>query len=55
MAEVAKEVLEIIAKKIPGGGKEVQLDNKLMDLGLESVDFLEMMFDLEVQSANVPR
>ena len=47
MADVAEEVLAIIAKKIPGGGKEVNIGDKLMDLGLESVDFLEMVFDLE--------
>jgi acyl carrier protein len=47
MADVAEDVLAIIANKIPGGGKEVNLGDKLMDLGLESVDFLEMVFDLE--------
>ena len=47
MAEVAEEVLAIIAKKVPGGDKAVGLTDKLEDLGLESVDFLEMVFDLE--------
>lgn len=47
MAEVAEDVLAIIAKKIPGGDKEVKLTDKLEELGLESVDFLEMVFDLE--------
>ena len=47
MAEVAEDVLAIIAKKTPGGGKPVGMADKLEDLGLESVDFLEMVFDLE--------
>lgn len=47
MADVAEDVLAIIAKKIPGGNKEVKLTDKLEELGLESVDFLEMVFDLE--------
>ncbi len=36
-----------IAAKIPGERKGVRLTDKLEELGLESVDFLEMVFDLE--------
>ena len=47
MAEVAEDVLAIIAEKIPSEDKAVSLTDKLEELGLESVDFLEMVFDLE--------
>ena len=47
MATVADDVMAIIAKKIPGGNREVTPSDKLEELGLESVDFLEMVFDLE--------
>lgn len=47
MADVAENVLKIIAKKAEGEDREVKLTDRLEDLGLESVDFLEMVFDLE--------
>ena len=46
MADVADDVIAIIAKKVPGG-KEIKLDDNLQELGLESIDALEMVFDLE--------
>ena len=46
MADVAADVIAIIAKKVPGG-KEVKLTDNLQQLGLESIDALEMVFDLE--------
>ena len=51
MADVAEDVLEIIAKKIPGESRAVTPGDKLEELGLESVDFLEMVFDLEEKFA----
>ena len=48
MPDVAEEVIAVIAKKIPGkGGEPIKLSDKLADIGLESIDALEMVFDLE--------
>jgi acyl carrier protein len=47
MADVANDVIAIIAKKVPGEKKNIQLSDNLQELGLESIDALEMIFDLE--------
>ncbi len=47
MADVTGAVIAIIAKKIPGATKEIELSDNLQALGLESIDALEMIFDLE--------
>jgi nodulation protein F len=47
MVDVTADVIAIIAKKIPGEKKEIQLTDNLQTLGLESIDALEMIFDLE--------
>ena len=47
MADVTADVVAIIAKKLPGEKKEIQLTDSLEQLGLESIDALEMIFDLE--------
>jgi acyl carrier protein len=47
MADVTADVVAIIAKKIPGEKKDVKVTDKLTELGLESIDALEMIFDLE--------
>jgi acyl carrier protein len=47
MADVAADVIAIIRKKVPGDKQEVKLTDKLTDLGIESIDALEMIFDLE--------
>ena len=44
---VASDVIEIIQKKVRSGKTEITLDDKLADLGLESIDAIEMIFDLE--------
>ncbi len=46
MAEVADDVIAIIAKKVPGD-KAIALTDNLQELGLELIDALEMVFDLE--------
>ena len=46
MADVAADVIAIIAKKVPGDKTITEADN-LQELGLESIDALEMVFDLE--------
>ena len=47
MADVTADVVAIIAKKLPGEKKDIQLTDSLQQLGLESIDALEMIFDLE--------
>jgi len=47
MADVAADVIAIIRKKVPGDKQDVKLTDKLTDLGIESIDALEMIFDLE--------
>ncbi len=48
MADVASDVIAIIAKKVPGDkAGDIQLSDNLQELGLESIDALEMIFDLE--------
>jgi acyl carrier protein len=47
MSEVASEVIAIIAKKQRAGKQAVQASDKLEDLGLNSLDAVEMIFDLE--------
>lgn len=48
MADVTADVIAIIAKKVPGDKKtDVKVADNLQALGLESIDALEMIFDLE--------
>jgi len=47
MAGVAEDVIAIIAKKAPDGRKDIALTDRLQEIGIESIDALEMIFDLE--------
>jgi len=48
MTDVANDVIAIIAKKVPGEkAQDIKLSDNLQELGLESIDALEMIFDLE--------
>ncbi len=48
MADVASDVIAIIARKVPADkAKDIELSDNLQELGLESIDALEMIFDLE--------
>jgi acyl carrier protein len=47
MNDVAREVIAIIAKKKRVDKPNVELSDRLEDLGLESLDAVEMIFDLE--------
>jgi acyl carrier protein len=47
MADVASDVLAIISKKIRVDRPALQLSDRLEDLGIESIDAVEMIFDLE--------
>lgn len=47
MSDVASEVIAIIAKKVRVDRPKIELIDRLEDLGLESLDAVEMIFDLE--------
>jgi acyl carrier protein len=47
MSDVASEVIAIIAKKKRVEKPTIELTDRLEDLGLESLDAVEMIFDLE--------
>jgi acyl carrier protein len=47
MSDVASDVIEIITKKKRVDKPTVELTDRLEDLGLESLDAVEMIFDLE--------
>lgn len=47
MPDVAQDVIAIIKKKIRVERDQVTMDDKLRDLGLESLDALELVFDIE--------
>jgi acyl carrier protein len=62
MTDVMKDVIDIIAKKKRVDKPTVELTDRLEDLGLESLDAVEMIFDLEEKfdiqipyNANNPR
>jgi acyl carrier protein len=47
MADVANGVMEIVAARIRAADRKVSLADPLDSLGLESLDILEITFDLE--------
>jgi acyl carrier protein len=47
MSDIAGDVIAIIAKKKRVEKAPVELSDRLQDLGLESLDAVEMIFDLE--------
>jgi acyl carrier protein len=47
MADVASDVMAIIANKLRGERPAIQLTDRLEDLGIESLDAVEMIFELE--------
>jgi acyl carrier protein len=49
MADVANGVMEIVAARMRTGERKVRLADPLDSLGLESLDVLEITFDLERQ------
>jgi len=62
MTDVAADVIEIISKKVRVDRPKVELSDRLEDLGIESIDAVEMIFDLEEKfdiqipyNANNPR
>jgi acyl carrier protein len=62
MADVADEVIALIQKKVRVERPKIELTDKLEDLGIESIDAVELVFDLEEKfdievpyNANTPR
>ncbi len=62
MTDVTKDVVDIIAKKKRAEKPTVEMTDRLEDLGLESIDAVEMIFDIEEKfdiqipvNANNPR
>lgn len=62
MTDVTNDVIDIITKKKRVDKPTVELTDRLEDLGLESLDAVEMIFDLEEKfdiqipyNANNPR
>lgn len=47
MSDVAQDVMAIIKKKIRVERDQIAMDDKLRELGLESLDALELVFDIE--------
>ena len=47
MSDVATDVMSVIKKKIRVERSEITPDDRLAELGLESLDALELVFDLE--------
>jgi acyl carrier protein len=47
MTALAGEVIAIIAKRVPGQKDNLNLTDKLAELGIESIDAIDMIFDLE--------
>jgi len=47
MTDVAADVIAVIAGKVRGEQPQIKLTDKLEDLGLESLDAVEMIFELE--------
>jgi acyl carrier protein len=47
MPDVAQDVMAIIKKKIRVERDQIAMDDRLQDLGLESLDALELVFDIE--------
>ncbi len=47
MTDVASDVIAIIQKKVRVERNAIAMDDKLEELGIESIDAVEMIFDLE--------
>ena len=47
MSDVAQDVMAIIQKKVRVERDRIAMDDRLRDLGLESLDALELVFDIE--------
>ncbi len=47
MADITAEVVAIIAKKLPPENRNLQMSDRLDEIGIDSLMGVEMIFDLE--------
>jgi acyl carrier protein len=47
MTDVTADVIEIIAKKLPADKRNIQMSDRLDEIGIDSFGAVEMIFDLE--------
>ena len=47
MADITADVVAIIAKKLPPDKRNLQMTDRLDEIGIDSLMGVEMMFDLE--------
>jgi nodulation protein F len=47
MTDLAGDVIAIIAKRVPGQKADLNLTDTITELGIESIDAIDMIFDLE--------
>jgi acyl carrier protein len=47
MADITADVLAIIAKKLPPENRNLQMSDRLDEIGIDSLMGVEMIFDLE--------
>ena len=47
MADLTEDVVAIIAKKLPPNKRNLQLTDRLDEIGIDSLMGVELMFDLE--------
>jgi acyl carrier protein len=47
MADITADVVAIIAKKLPPDKRDLQMSDRLDEIGIDSLMGVELMFDLE--------
>ena len=47
MTEVTANIIAIIQKKLPAGRSALEMEDRLADLGIDSLGLVELIFDLE--------
>ena len=47
MSDVSADVIALIQKRMPEGKKALAPDDRLKDLGIDSLSVVELIFDLE--------
>jgi acyl carrier protein len=47
MADTTTDVLNLIRKKLPPGKTELKMEDRLEDLGIDSLSTVELIFELE--------
>jgi acyl carrier protein len=47
MSDTAQQVVAIVTKWADAGGRTIELNDKLSDIGLKSLSTVDMIFDLE--------